>query len=564
MTTTHHGFGSFLLRGSISVLVLLQAAAAFQQLPAQHSASILRIGTKTTSCLDAVASRQKRVTNLKDWSKDDAGIQVANVLGIEESKTTGGLGLVTSGASSNTDANSVVVTVPASLALSVELPSGGPDDRSVVKELVEDRQAFRSLPWYAQFALYLHKLDKVSSKKLEGDVDLQPWLDSLPRKFGTPIHWTEQDRSDWLQYPHMVESVQRQEKSWNDMYNTLQSCGTNLMKGMSFDDFLWGCECARSRAFSGGYTGAAFNPFVYAFTLVLVTAYIGLNLGTLEQAANGAGLVFCASVLRDFVLPKFFKTKKYVICPVIDMANHDSMRTTGNVAYEFFANAYSLSTTSTVPSNSEVFISYGSRSNDQLLQYYGFVEQDNPHDTYVMPPLRDWDIAALEEACGGTPFPLDRLQKLDRAGLLGISLTDDILTTTPADDESSSAEEGVVSEGNPRGGVVLSRAVGIDPAVFQALRALVSNAQEWEDAGEAVGNFAAEVSPDNEQRARIAARTAIEMEIASKATTLDEDRELLKRLKSSKSGLQEPDELTAIMFRIEKKKVLKESLDRLL
>mmetsp|Transcript_16073 Transcript_16073/g.44451 ORF Transcript_16073/g.44451 Transcript_16073/m.44451 type:complete len:565 (+) Transcript_16073:27-1721(+) len=564
MTTTHHGFGSFLLRGSISVLVLLQAAAAFQHLPAQHSASILRIGTKTTSCLDAVASRQKRVTNLKDWSIDDAGIQVANVLGIEESKTTGGLGLVTSGASSNTDANSVVVTVPASLALSVELPSGGPDDRGVVKELVEDRQAFRSLPWYAQFALYLHKLDKVSSKKLEGDVDLQPWLDSLPRKFGTPIHWTEQDRSDWLQYPHMMESVQRQEKSWNDMYNTLQSCGTNLMKGMSFNDFLWGCECARSRAFSGGYTGAPFNPFVYAFTLVLVTAYIGLNLGTLEQAANGAGLVFCASVLRDFVLPKFFKTKKYVICPVIDMANHDSMRTTGNVAYEFFANAYSLSTTSTVPSNSEVFISYGSRSNDQLMQYYGFVEQDNPHDTYVMPPLRDWDIAALEEACGGTPFPLDRLQKLDRAGLLGISLTDDILTTTPADDESSSAEEGVISEGNPRGGVVLSRAVGIDPAVFQALRALVSNAQEWEDAGEAVGNFAAEVSPDNERRARIAARTAIEMEIASKATTLDEDRELLKRLKSSKSGLHEPDELMAIMFRIEKKKVLKESLDRLL
>eukprot|EP00536_Pseudo-nitzschia_multiseries_P011707 jgi/Psemu1/206615/e_gw1.412.2.1 len=560
--TTHHGFGSFLLRGSIAVLVLSQVTAAFQHLPTQHSTSINQIATATktktktttttTTSLDAVASRQKRVPNLKDWSKDEAGIQVASALEIEESKTTGGLGLVTSGASGNTDANSVVVTVPASLALSVELPSGGPDDRSVVKELVEDRQAFRAMPWYAQFALYLYKLDKVSSKKLEGEVDLQPWLDSLPRKFGTPIHWTEEDRKEWLQYPHMVESVERQEKSWNDMYNTLQSCGTNLMKGMSFDDFLWGCECARSRAFSGGYTGAPFNPFVYVFTLVLVTAYIGLNVGTLDQAANGAGLVFCASVLRDFVLPKFFKTKKYVICPVIDMANHDSMRTTGNVAYEFFANAYSLATTSAVPSNSEVFISYGSRSNDQLLQYYGFVEQDNPHDTYVMPPLRDWDIEAIEKACGGTPFPLDRLQKLDRAGLLGIT------------DDSSTEEEGVISEGNPRGGVVLSRAVGIDPAVFQALRALVSNAQEWEDAGEAVGNFAAEVSPDNERRARIAARTAIEMEIASKTTTLEEDRELLKRLKSSKSGLQEPEELTAILFRIEKKKLLRETLDRLL
>ncbi len=32
----------------------------------------------------------------------------------------------------------------------------------------------------------------------------------------------------------------------------------------------------------------------------------------------------------------------------------------------------------------EVCISYGQQSNDRLLQYYGFVEQRNPADTYVM------------------------------------------------------------------------------------------------------------------------------------------------------------------------------------
>ena len=83
---------------------------------------------------------------------------------------------------------------------------------------------------------------------------------------------------------------------------------------ISWDDFLLGCEIARSRAFSGGYTGTPFNPLVYAFTLLLVTVYAALGLGSLEQAANGAALVFCASVLRDFVVPKLFKTKKYVIC----------------------------------------------------------------------------------------------------------------------------------------------------------------------------------------------------------------------------------------------------------
>jgi len=562
--TSHYQLGRLSLNVSVAVVLLfcVGVATAFQYGPAKHSTNANMFDATTGSSLHAVASRQKRVPNLENWSKDKAGIQVAGAVEIEESKTTGGLGLITSGTGSNTDAGGVLVTVPATLALSVELPRGGPDDSGVMKNLVENRNAFRSLPWYAQFSLYLYKLDKISSTKEAQEVDLQPWLDSLPRDFGTPIHWKEEERENLLQYRHMVESIQRQEKSWNGIYKTLLSSGSSATGDMTWKDFLWGCECARSRAFSGGYTGTPFNPFVYVFTLVLVTVYVALNLGSLEQAANGAGLVFCASVLRDFVVPKFFKNKKYVICPVIDMANHDSIRTTANVAYEFFGNAYSLSTTSSIPSNSEVFISYGSRSNDQLLQYYGFVEQDNPHDTYVMPPLREWDIAALEEACGGTPFPAGRLQKLDRAGLLGFSSTDDIVVAPSGDDESS-AEEGVTSEGNPRGGVVLSRAVGIDPAVFQALRALVSSDQEWEDAGEAIGNFAAEVSPVNEQKAKIAARTGIQMELAKKATTLEEDRELLKRLRSSNSALQEPEERMAIMFRIEKKKLLKETLDRL-
>ena len=601
MTSRQQQLRRLFLNLAIGIAATGIAVTAFQHHSTvkHHLTNVHKID-KTTTSLHAVASRQKRVSSLVNWSEDVAGIQVASVVEVEESKTTGGLGIITSGTSSTTDAGGVVVTVPASLALSVELPNGGPDDSSVIKDLVEDRSAFRSLPWYVQFSLYLYKLDKISPKKGFENTDMQPWLNSLPREFGTPIHWTQQEREELLQYPHMVESVERQEKSWDGMYKSLLSSGSSAMKGMTWKDFVWGCECARSRAFSGGYTGAPFNPIVYVFTLLLVTVYVGLNLGTLEQAANGAGLVFCASVLRDFVVPKFFKNKKYVICPVIDMANHNSLRTSANVAYEFFANAYSLSLTSAVPANSELFISYGSRSNDQLLQYYGkigcikysghcdydiliailfvvanfcklmflfvlllfasgFVEPDNPNDTYVMPPLREWDIAALEEACGA-PFPPGRLQKLDRAGLLGISMADLALDKI----EESTTEEGVTSEGNPRGGVVLSRAVGLDPAVLQGLRALVSNDQEWQDSGEAVGNFAAEVSPENERKAKLAARIGIEMELASKATTLEEDRELLKRLRSSNSGLQEAEGEMATMFRIEKKKILKETISRLL
>jgi hypothetical protein len=487
-----------------------------------------------------------------------------------------GLGLV---ASQTVPAGSVVVTVPSTVALSVEIPGRGPDDSSVL-DLCTDRRAFRDLPWYAQFSLYLYKLDNIKNTKHQGannnknnnkddtTINLQAWLDSLPRSFDTPIHWSKSNK-DAMQYKHMTDSVDRQEVEWKELFDKTKACTTNddavAVPSMTWVDFLWGCECARSRAFSGAYTGSAFKPAVYIFTLVLVTAYVGLNLGTLEQAANGAGLVFCASILRDFVLPKLFKTKKYVICPAIDMCNHRSSSssaggggTSAQVAFEFFADAYSLTADVDVKQGEEIFISYGTRSNDQLLQYFGFVEPDNPHDVYVMPPLRAWDIAALEQVCGGGPFAPGRLEKLDRAGLLG--------RDTPAkldgtDDGDSSVGAGAVSAGNLLGGVVLTQAVGIDQAIIQALRALVSTDEEWEAAGEAVGNFAEEVNPENERKARLAARTAIEMELAAKPTTLDQDLELLKRMGSAKST--DLEEKLALQFRIEKKKLLRAAIDRL-
>jgi hypothetical protein len=454
----------------------------------------------------------------------------------------GGLGLTVTQA---VPANTVIMAVPSKVALSVESPGGGPDDRGPYS-LLSDRKVMRDSPWFAQFSLYLYTLDKISSKR--GSIDMRPWLDSLPRQFDTPIHWSETAK-EALQYPHLRDAVSRQQVDWRAHYDALTKAGTPAMK-MTWNDFVWGCECARSRAFSGAYTGAAFNPLIYAFTLLLVTVYVGLGMGELEQAANGGALVVCASILKDFVVPKLFKTKRYVICPVVDMANHKSLGTSGVVSFEFFGDAYALASSGTVGQGSELSISYGVRSNDQLLQYYGFVETDNPHDVYVMPPLREWKIDALEEAVGRT-FSPGRLQKLDKVGLLGSTVT----TADAAGDENA----------NPNGGVVIMRATGIDPAVMIALRALVSSDREWQDAGEAIGNFAAEGSggAENERLARLAAKTALELELASKPTTIAQDVELLKRMKASKSMDSSPEETLPILFRLEKKKLLKEIIETL-
>lgn len=526
------------------------------------STTLSAVKKTSSSSSSSSLSRSKRVAALLEWC-NTVGIASADTRIQLGQDAYGGLGwfAAASDATTNTP-GSVLLSVPAGVALTVEQPGDGPDDGARVQQAlqIDNRKVFETLPWYVKMSLYLYKLDRMDSGKGKG-IDLRPWLDSLPRTFDTPIHWSTSTLQSDLQYPFLVNAVTRQENAWKRYYQQFLST-TSLPESQrpTWDDFLWGCECARSRAFSGAYTGSAFNPLIYVFTLFLVTAYVGLHLGTLEQAANGAGVVLSATILKDFVVPKLLKTKRYVICPMIDMTNHQSVDACAEVSFEFFGNAYSLALSrgaSRLPAaGDEITISYGARSNDQLLQYYGFVEADNPHDVYILPPLREWDIDALEQACG-RQFAPGRLEKLDRAGLLGSTSSRRSEPDQQQEDDGGMEQSGV-DAANVAGGVVVTRAIGLDPAVLQALRALVSTEEEWKAAGQAVGSFAEPRSPENEQCARLVAKTALELELASKATSLDEDHEMLKRMDAIKSMDASREERLAILFRIEKKKLLME------
>ena len=501
-------------------------------------------------------SRQDAVASLLDWAKSLASIQIYSD-GVDLTSTeTAGLGFL---AKQDMASGQMLIQVPVGIALTVEAPGDGPNDSGKLERLCRGSKNFvlKDLPWYIQFSLYLHSLRTKPEAIGEKNLDRGPWLDSLPSSFDTPIHWTENQRQQWLQYDAMLRSVTRQETLWKSQFDQIAISG--LFPSLSWEIFLWGCETARSRAFSGS-TAGPFNPGIFAFTLLLVVIYIGFGLGTLEEAANGAGVVFSATVLNSFVVPKLFKKKKYVVCPMIDMANHNSVSFGAQVSLEYFANAYSMVTTKSVTEGKPIEISYGDRSNDQLLQYYGFVESDNPSDVYIMPPLREWPLEAMEKA-SGRQVAEGRLEKLDRAGLLGSTVAGTELSDTNSDDIDSNSD----NNNNPWGGVVVNRVDGIDPAVVQALRALFSTDLEWKEAGQAVGNFAALVSEDNERAALLAAKKAVDLELKSKPTTLEQDLDLLAKLETGQpsngtevSGYRE---ILAIRFRIEKKKLLTETLD---
>ena len=504
-----------------------------------------RSAASSNNNADSAASRAKRTSAFTDWAASN-GIQVGGV-SVSGGDVAEGLGLVTN---RDVKPGDVVVTVPTNVVLSVTSP--GEYNRGA-RELFDDKNVYRDAPWWAQLSVQLNRYDKVNSVDLESGIDMCGWLDSLPRAFDTPIHWSD-DTLKELQYPYLSNSISSQKRQWYAQYQQIMKGlgSSSPLQSMTFSDFVWGAENARSRAFSGSYGGSAFNPLPYGLTVVLVAAYVGLGIGSLEQAANGAALVICGSILKDFVFPKLSKVQKYIICPFIDMSNHKGIGERGDVAFEYFGDAYSLSIKNgQVSKGEELFISYGPRSNDQLLKYYGFVEQNNPHDVYIMPQLREWDISALEIACG-RKFSAGRLAKLDKAGLLGFSGD----STAGDNDDDDAANTG--------GGVVVSRAGGVDGAIMQALRALVASDEEWDDAGEAIGNFAAEGSggPQTERLARLAARTALEMELASKPTTIEEDKDILKRMDSKAMDVSVEEKL-AVLFRMEKKKLLQETIDRL-
>jgi hypothetical protein len=482
------------------------------------------------------------------------GVQVAT----GEPIIGGGLGLL---AVNTIDSNKVMLQVPNYLTFTVSTSKLDANPR--VESLFQNPKAYIDAPWWAKLSVDLNVCDQIDSRKSKSvsgskneiqdseTVDMRPWLDSLPRSFDTPIRWTKEQR-EALQYPPILSMIAAQEKKTRDTFQRLKDSidPSSPLTNLSFEDFLWGCDCARSRAFSGAYGGTAFDPKPYALTLLLVAVYLGLGMGTVEQASNGAALVFCGTILKDFVLPKLFKSKKYVICPLIDMANHRGTKEDANVAFEYFANSYSLSTKAdvTMNKNSEIFISYGPRSNDALLQQYGFVECDNTHDVYIMPPLREWDIGALEESCGRT-FQPGRLEKLERAGLLGGE-------PLGKEGDEDSLEEGIANRGR---GVVITRAAGIDPAILTALRVLVSTNEEWDAVGQAVGNMVTEYSggKENERIARNVAKKALELELMSKATTLEQDEQTWKIRDSLGLSAQET---LALQFRMEKKKLLKEAM----
>ena len=177
----------------------------------------------------------------------------------------------------------------------------------------------------------------------------------------------------------------------------------------------------RSRAFSGPYTsgtfiGALAKLFLASTASVAYAVGVG-GAGAADQAFDAFLFFVVFTLSNEFVFgPRLTRAKRYVLCPWIDFLNHDGKLGGSQVAYEYFSDAFAArldASAGPTRAGGQVLISYGDRSNDVLLQYYGFVEPDNPHEVYAL----DTEALILEmDAAVGLPEgALSRIQQ--KAGL---------------------------------------------------------------------------------------------------------------------------------------------------
>ena len=296
------------------------------------------------------------------------------------------------GATKTVEAGATILQVPARISLQVNTLSKPP-------RWFKDDEAWAASKWDHRLAmLLLHEDGDASS-------ELKPWLAQLPREFCTPALMPGLlSTLDSLEcFGPICKATRAQRAEWDAARARAPGAPTQA-------DFDWAMSVVRSRSFSGPFTPSTFvgslTALFGAATLALGYALFVGGAGAADTALNGLESAVVFILLNDFVFgPRFTRAKRYVLCPWIDFLNHERAISGAEVSYEYFADAFSARLdfdAGAVAPGEQLLISYGPRNNDVLLQYYGFVQAANPHDTFQLEQERlILDIDAVLE--GGLP-----------------------------------------------------------------------------------------------------------------------------------------------------------------
>ena len=234
-----------------------------------------------------------------------------------------------------------------------------------------------------------------------------------PGVFNTPFHWSDSEL-DTFPYKHFVKKIEKQKLLWKVLHNELLITLDQDQKRVTFERFVWAMEAVGSRAFRG--LGGDTTTLKVCIPILLLLL---LGMGWSASHSDFDSL-FSQGILASLSLsPAILASKKKSICllPSIDSANHKSSPN-AKISFSPLQDSFILSSDMAIDQGEEVTISYGKRGNDDFLQYFGFVEVDNPHDSICLnvdnygEVVLHWDTSKWDISCLSSLTRSEETEKL--------------------------------------------------------------------------------------------------------------------------------------------------------
>ncbi len=273
----------------------------------------------------------------------------------------------------------MLVRCPAHLAFAVP-----PDSANPLPDFVPDEQ------WRSPS--FLASSDDKSEKDKTQDVDLNartaqefrlalvllhekslgvsspwaPYLNHLPVRYDLLSSWSDNEL-DALRDCDLAEKARAQREENISAFECVAACPENFScSKLTYDEITWGLDTVRSRSFLGEYPE----------TPDANTPHPKYPSGNLKGDADTSG--------------SKTKTPATFVLPLLDAFNHLSHRRGATkLVFEKASNSFSLKAESCYHLGDEATISYGTRTNAELLLRFGFCVFESIDETVSLPGCMD-------------------------------------------------------------------------------------------------------------------------------------------------------------------------------
>mmetsp|Transcript_27101 Transcript_27101/g.74356 ORF Transcript_27101/g.74356 Transcript_27101/m.74356 type:complete len:392 (+) Transcript_27101:111-1286(+) len=255
--------------------------------------------------------------------------------------------------------------------------------RSIVLE-----SDFSQSDWDAQLAQSLWKEVVKGSSEISGYVSLltKSWttaqLPEIP-PFAAPDalrHWSEEEKAELKVHADgqaLLDLQKKQEKMWREKFSRIEATS-----GMTWEQFEWAMEAVHSRAFCGdfGIGGESSLPMPVAIGTPALAALAGYFYFVQLHGQNDIILLALATIGAIPSVLSLIKSSPpvAVLLPLIDSANHLE-EADSSIQYSPLTDSFDLTGGSKClvtedDGKQQLFISYGKKSDKELLLNYGFLK----------------------------------------------------------------------------------------------------------------------------------------------------------------------------------------------